>query len=178
MNPRIFCLFIIILLSACSSNKLTRDKALSLIQKNYPDTLDWEIFCGDPTWVKKIEKTTLVKDGFIEINQNRKQILDPYLIIKDKSKPYFLPTPPEDVEHKIQRVKVYETIPDKVTGIKMLTNNKKAIVKYTVEHKNVTPFIALTRIDLSKQDERTAYFSLYDDGWKIEDKPDIDFIGN
>lgn len=89
-----------------------------------------------------------------------------------------MPTPKEDSDHQVQKVKLFEIVPVEVTGIKMLGDNKKAIVKYKLKYENVTPFIALTKYDLNKPGEKTAYFSLYDDGWKLEDKPGLEFLVN
>jgi hypothetical protein len=55
-----------------------------------------------------------------------------------------------------------------VTGIKTGSSGKEATVDYTTTYKNITPFSVLVPIDFKKQSTRHANFTLYDNGWRLE----------
>jgi|RhiMetdeSRZDD1v2_1073273.scaffolds.fasta_scaffold27384_10 hypothetical protein len=178
MRKILYLFFVAVLFMHCSSNKLTREKAAEIIKNNYPELVDWDIFCGDPEFAKKVLDTDLEKDGYVTIKRTHtfNELSEPWINFAEKAKPYFLTTPPGDKEHQIQKVKVADIQFGEITGMKMLANDKKAIVEYKIEYKNLTPFAILAKIDDKKPVTRTAYFSLYDDGWRQEKKPDIDFL--
>lgn len=176
---KILCLlFPIVLVTSCSSNKFTREKAAELIRKNYPQVSDWDIFCGDPQFAKRVLDTDLEKDGYVTVKRTQKfsETGQPWIIFKDKSRPYFLATTAEDKKSEIQKVKVADIEFSEVTGMKLLADNKKAIVEYTAKYKNITPFAVLSKVNNKKELKRTAYFSLYDDGWREEKNPGMDFM--
>lgn len=178
MKKVLYLILVTVFVTSCSSNKFTREKAAELIKKNYPQVSDWDIYCGDPQFAKKVLDTDLEKDGYLTVKRTQKfsEIGQPWIIFMDKAKPYFLTTPPEDKKSEIQKVKVADIEFREVTGMKLLADNKKAIVEYTALYKNITPFAILSKVDDKKELRRTAYFSLYDDGWREEKKPDLDFM--
>lgn len=55
-----------------------------------------------------------------------------------------------------------------VTGIKLIGEGKRAMVEYTINYEDVTPFSALIKTNFNGVSTYTAYFSLYDDGWRLE----------
>lgn len=63
-----------------------------------------------------------------------------------------------------------------MTNIRKNGSGNKAVVDYSTAYKNVTPFAKLTTIDFNKTKNNKAYFALGDEGWKLEKKPDIDFM--
>jgi hypothetical protein len=64
-------------------------------------------------------------------------------------------------------VKLWETDIDEITGIMEAKEEKTAAADYTLVNKNITPFGEFFS-DKSNTDGRTAYFILYDDGWRIQ----------
>ncbi|MBB6498957.1 hypothetical protein [Pedobacter cryoconitis] len=58
----------------------------------------------------------------------------------------------------------------------MLNGNKSAIAEYTIKYKNITHFVELIPRKLNQLDTIKAYFSLFDDGWRIEKKPGLEFM--
>ncbi|RAJ80107.1 hypothetical protein CLV59_105214 [Chitinophaga dinghuensis] len=165
-------------LTACSSKKLSREQASEIIKKAYPRTIDWDVFTADPQVAAKALSTQLEQDGYITIQ--RKQTLsemgNPFISFTEKSKPYLLATPEKDKAYKIQKVKLAEQHFNSITGMQLLSNDKKAIVEYTVVYKNVTPFVPISTLKIEPELKRKAYFALYDDGWRIVEKPDMDFL--
>jgi len=175
--------FILILICAvfvgCSSKELGREKAFELIKKQneYPQVYDKDIFAGDPEHAEKIMVTNLEKNGYITLNRKRTLFDDrPIIVFTEKSKPFLLETPANDREHQVQKVKIADIVLGEVTGIKMLNENKSAIAEYTIQYKNITPFVELIPRKLNQTDTIKAYFSLFDDGWRIEKKTGPEFM--
>ncbi|SJZ68073.1 hypothetical protein SAMN04488128_1011173 [Chitinophaga eiseniae] len=174
----LFMSLVLACLMACGTKKLTREQAAELIKKAYPNTVDWNIYTADPQEAAKALDTKLEAEGYITIQrkQSLAEIGNPFIFFTEKSKPFLLPTPEKDKELKIQKVKLAEQHFNRVTGMQLLKNDKKAIVEYTVVYKNVSPFVPLSTLEIEPELKRKAYFALYDDGWRIVDKPDMDFL--
>ncbi|MFX1705731.1 hypothetical protein PV783_17315 [Chitinophaga sp. CC14] len=167
-----------ILFISCGSKKLTREHAAELIKAKYPVTIDWDIYTADPDHAARALDTKLEQEGYITLK--RKQTLaemgTPFIFFTDKAKPYLMETPEKDKKIMVQKVKLAEQHFGEITGMQMLKNDKKAIVEYTYVYKNVTPFVAISNLKIEPKESRKAYFALYDDGWRIVDKPDLDFL--
>lgn len=160
--------------SSCSnkSQDLSREEALILIkqEEGYPMVIDYDIFCGDPEFAKNVLDAGLEAQGLVIVQRTQKlsEVGNPLIRFSEKAQPYLLPTSEEDKSVKIQKVKLAEEELQEVTGIKMLNGNKSAIAEYTTSYINVTPFSVLVKTDFNKKVDRTAHFSLYDDGWRLE----------
>lgn len=74
-------------------------------------------------------------------------------LVKDNGKSYF--------------VRLWETDINEITGIQEMKQSKTAKVDYTISNKNITPFGA-SFSDKNQVKHLSAYFSLYDDGWRIQ----------
>jgi hypothetical protein len=96
----------------------------------------------------------------------------------DKAKPFLLPVEEKDKADHIAKVRAAEEDIIAVNGIKMLGQGKKAIVEYTTQYKDLTPFAAMDKDKLigGKENSRKAYFSRFDDGWRLEKKPGLAFM--
>ncbi|RQO75618.1 hypothetical protein DBR43_09785 [Pedobacter sp. KBW06] len=175
----LFLIVLCVVFVGCSSKELDREKAFELIQKEkkYPKIYDEDIYAGDPAHARKIMATNLEKNGYITLNRKLTLIDDrPIIVFTEKSKPFLLETSAKDREHQVQRVKIADIVLGEVTGIKMLNENKSAIAEYTIQYKNITPFVEFIRGKLDQTDTVKAYFSLFDDGWRIEKKPGLEFM--
>jgi len=178
----LFALGSLFLLFGCSGKKLSRDQALTLIKQayHYPEVWDYEIFTADPDQVSKMTAAGLEEQGFVTINHHPR-LLDmgkPLIQLTTKASPYVLPAEKNDNDSKIVRVKAGEVDFVEVTGIKLLSSGKSAIVEYSTIYKNLTPFSGLLGATANKQKLQKAYFSLFDDGWRVEKKPGIEFLSN
>jgi hypothetical protein len=177
MKNVLFALFAVCtLLTACSNDNknLSREEAMNLLkrQTSYPKVVDYEIFCGDPAFAKKVLDAGLEEQGLLTVQRTQKlsEVGSPMIQLSAKAEPYLLPTPEKDKSINIQRVKLAEEQLKEVTGIKMMDDGKSAVAEYTTTYKNVTPFSWLVNTDFSKEDAHEAYFALYDDGWRLEKK--------
>jgi hypothetical protein len=177
MKNVLFALFAVCtLLTACSNDnkELSREEAMNLLkqQTSYPKVVDYDIFCGDPAFAKKVLDAGLETQGLLTVQQTQKlsELGKPIIQLSTKAEPYLLPTPEKDKSINIQKVKLAEEQLKEVTGIKMMDDGKSAVAEYTTIYKNVTPFSSLVNTDFSKEDTHQAYFALYDDGWLLEKK--------
>jgi len=172
-NIHLFAIFIYILISSCSSEKLDREKAFQLIKENrhYPKAAPYYIFTADPKFARKMLDAGLEDDGMLKITRTQKlsEVGNPLIGFTDKAKPYLLETSEKDRADKIQLVKLADENLEEITGIQMLDGDKKAVVEYTTSYKNPTPFAVLAEHRLKEKKEKIANFSLYDDGWRLED---------
>jgi len=165
--------FVAMLFTSCASEKLDRETAQTLLldQKAYPKILDEEIYTADPEDAKRILDSGLENEGLL-IVQRTQSFMDigkPLVSFTDKAESYLLPITAEDKKSKVQRVKVAEEVFKEVSGIQMLDGDKKAVVEYKTSYKNITPFSKLSRLKLDGENIRKANFSLYDDGWRIDE---------
>ena len=179
MKNVLFALFAVCtLLTACSDDNkdLSREEAMNLLKQEttYPKVIDYDIFCGDPAFAKKVLDAGLESKGLLTVQRTQKlsDLGKPIIELSAKAEPYLLPTPEKDKSINIQKVKLAEQELKEVTGIKMMDDNKSAVAEYTTTYKNVTPFSSLVNTDFSNEDTHQAYFALYDDGWRLEEKQD------
>ncbi|MGN6541506.1 MAG: hypothetical protein ACTHK8_17060 [Ginsengibacter sp.] len=179
MKNVLFALFAVCtLLTACSNDNknLSREEAMNLLkqQTTYPKVVDYDIFCGDPEFAKKVLDAGLESKGLLTIQHTQKlsDVGKPIIALSAKAEPYLLPTSEKDKSINVQKVKLAEEQLKEVTGIKMMDDGKSAVAEYTTTYKNVTPFSSLVNTDFSKENIHQAYFALYDDGWRLEKKQD------
>lgn len=160
--------------TACSSDKLDRGKALKLIQdkKLYPKVIDYEIYTADPVEAKKMLDAGIEKEGIVTVQrtQGLMDIGEPIILFTNKAKPYLLPISSEDRKSKVQRVKIADEDLEGITGVQLLESEKKAVVEYRTSYKNITPFSLLISLKSGQTNTHKAYFSLYDDGWRLVTK--------
>lgn len=172
---------VVFLMSNCSGKKLSKEEALSLIRQDgqYPKAVNYDIYCADPKFAKKVLDAGLEEEGLLTVQRTQKlrDAGKPIIHFTSKANPYLLATPENDQSINIQKVKLADEAFEEITGIKTSNDGKSAVVEYTTAYKNITPFANLVNRDLSKKQTHKAYFSLYDDGWRYEKKPGIEFTG-
>lgn len=64
-------------------------------------------------------------------------------------------------------VRLWEVDIREITGVQVFTEQKVAEVNYTIFNKNITPFGEMSS-DKDIVSTKTASFSLFDDGWRIQ----------
>ncbi|EOR96271.1 hypothetical protein ADIARSV_0506 [Arcticibacter svalbardensis MN12-7] len=173
---------ICLLIAGCSSKELTREQALELIrlELKYPKVLDYDLYAGDPKYGRNVLDAGLEKEGYVKVNRTVKlgeMGTKPIVEFTHKAEPYFLPTSAKDKKIQIQKVKIADVELTAVTGLKMVNDNKNAVAEYTTTYKNLTPFSILINKKLEPVNTHKAYLSLYEDGWRIEKNPGMEFLG-
>ena len=172
MKKILIALLPIYLIVACSSEKLDREKALKLLQKNHKSqSATYNIFISDPTYAKRMLDAGLEIDGLLKVKrtQNSNDAGQPLITFTEKGKPYLVPQTEEDKNDNVQRVKIADEAIEEVTGIQEVEGSKKAVVEYTISYKNITPFAKLSKLKLDGKEKHQANFALYDDGWRLEE---------
>src|SRR5688500_11001361 len=110
---KLFTLFwIASLVIGCNSKELNREEALQIIkkEKQYPKVIDYDIYCGDPQFARKLVDAGLEKEGLITLQRVQKlsNVGEPIIQFTDKAQPYLLTTTAEDKANNIQKVKIAE----------------------------------------------------------------------
>ncbi len=162
-----------LLLAACSNNeKLDRETALRLIEhsKTYPKVISYNIFISDPEFAKRVLDAGLEESGLVLIQRTRKlgEVGQPIISFTAKADPFLLPQSDQDQSDGVQRVKIADEAVEEITGVKMLDGKKKAIAEVKTSYKNISPFSALSKLELNKGKIRKVNFVLYDDGWRLK----------
>jgi hypothetical protein len=70
-------------------------------------------------------------------------------------------------DSKVYTLKLWETDVNEITGIREMEDKKTAVVDYTLTNKSITPFGEIFS-DKNQTVNQTAYFVIYDDGWRIQ----------
>lgn len=164
-------LLITSLLILSCSDKLDRDKASEIIIKHYeyPNTETVTI----PTYIKysklfsdlqkDIADSLLTQEisgrGFGVYGIMQATV---HLELTEKGKKYVDDTTDNSV---ILNERVFKEI----TGIKFLDKETKAIIDFTAIRKNITPFGEHRDYKDGDEVKYSIPFSLYDDGWRIEE---------
>lgn len=161
-----------VILSGCNhAPKLSKDEALQIISKelNYPRVIDFDIYCSDPEYAKKLLDAGLETNGIVTVQktQKLKDAGSPLVLFPEKAQPYLLPTPEKDKALDVQKVKVAdEEVKD--LSINLDGENKNIVwVEYTTVYKNVTPFSVLMKKDFKKPSPYKVQFSRTEQGWVI-----------
>lgn len=65
-----------LLIAGCSPKKLDKKTVTEIIKKElgYPRLLDYDIYCSDPKYARKLLDAALEKDGFVLVQQKQKLI--------------------------------------------------------------------------------------------------------
>ncbi|UUW11258.1 hypothetical protein NLG42_10705 [Flavobacterium plurextorum] len=175
---RILPLFSLLFI-CCQNNKLDSKTAESMIVKKYqfPQEIDFEVFCNDPVHAKKMLDSGLEEKGFVRIMKVReyKDGEKPLIEFTDSAEPFLLERTAEEREYKIQNVKIGTKKFGEIIQLTAETNDKKmAVAEYIV--KNELNEFGVLWPGLPAEKREKAYFILSDNGWKIIDKKDAELI--
>src|SRR4051794_9245406 len=106
----IFLIVCSLVIASCSSKRLSREDALRLVQedKQYPKIIDYDVYCSDPLYAKKVLDAGLETAGFVTVQRTQKlsEIGNTLIRFTSKATPYFLPTSDGDKTSDIQKVKL------------------------------------------------------------------------
>lgn len=180
--------FILISFSSCGGNKLTRQDAASMIAKKYNLPVKETTKLGKRYLIKswgdagdfgmkkictvvgerysdvKSKLDNLQSNGLITINENiedddRCHYNWANVVLTDLGKNYLV----RDADGEFE-VMTNEILFGEVSGIQMNDQMKVAQVDYTLQRTNFTPFgSSASHASIAKH----SSFSLYDDGWRI-----------
>lgn len=173
-------LFTLLFVGCSSKKELSHEEALKQIKQelNYPGVLDYDIYCIDPKYGKKVLDAGLESEGLVAVQRTQKlaDVGKPLVTFTPKAQSLLLQTSDKDKSSYIQKVKLADEDVVEVTNVRTDADGNKAVVDYSTAFKNITPFAKLTTVDFSKTKSNKAYFALSDQGWKLQKKPDADFL--
>ena len=170
-NFAVLLLVVPILLVGCHSNKLNPATATSIIKKDlgYPKVLDYDIYCSDPSHVRKMRSADLEAKRLIVIHEHQKlrDAGSPLVSFTEKAQPYLLPTSEKDKSLNIHKVKIAEEDIVEVSIIENGENGNVQLVEYTTAYTHVTPFAALITPGLQRSKRHRVYFSFQGGNWQL-----------
>jgi hypothetical protein len=82
--------------------------------------------------------------------------------LTDKGREYLI-----EKTDKVYKVKIWDKSIENITGIQIYKERNSATVYYNEQNINITPFGELFD-DKTSIENKTAYFSLFEDGWRID----------
>jgi hypothetical protein len=167
----------------CQESKLTREKAADLISahEGFPRDDARRFIMEDRTIYRSSTRRTFQKCGqlglitFEDFGASRQGGRFPKATIggtgvkasfTHKGKQYQVSPIKSSGMEKYAMVKYAEINLESIDGIRLMEEETKAIVDFTVQRGNITPFGEIFRVkDASFQ--TTAVLSKYDDGWRV-----------
>lgn len=198
MRKLLFLLPVIILVTTSCKKHLDREDAKKQITKSasYPVTVDYDftkeftkdwntegngvtVDIGGNEWEEKKKQIEKFENmGLITFEETpQREESTAFLLgttvrtwtsvkvsLTDEGKKYLI-----QESDKNFKVKLWETDILDITGVQEMEQEKRAKVDYTVSNKNITGFGE----SFSNKDQvvnKTIYFSLYDDGWRIQNQ--------
>lgn len=167
------CLFLsVVALGACSD--FDRDDVEKILadEKVYPLTLDHKMFCDNETSVKEVMESNLINDGFVtgQLKHTPEDLGKPLISFTSKAQPYLLPTNDTLKSFFIQRVKVAEEVFLQVSKIEINPAGNRAVVDYTTDVVNLTPFAVLYQQEVKGEKKRRTFFTRKENQWTWDGK--------
>ncbi len=172
MKKSLIILFVACIITGCGPKQLDKQVAFDVIKKGlgYPRLLDYDIYCGDPEYARKIQKAGLDKGGLVTVSQTQKlsEVGKPLIQFSPKAQTYLLSTDEKDKALSIQKVKLADEDILEIVSIGDDKNSNAKVVEYTTGYKSVTPFASLINQDFTATKSHKAYLSIHDGSWQIE----------
>lgn len=165
----------IAVLSSCSgNNNLSNDDIATIFkEKNvYPRTVEGKVFCNDETVAKQIQDTNLDDEGYltVQLTHTKDDIGQSLIHFTEKAKPYLIQKADSVESIEIQLVKMADETFAKVDDVLYSNKGNTAIVDYTVNVDNVSPFAILLPKQLTKTQSYRTSFIRTDEGWEWDGK--------
>lgn len=167
-------LLLVVGLAACSGLS-NGDVETILAESNvYPLTVQLRVYCNDQETARKAVETNLVRDGFVtaQIQRSSGNLGEPLVQFTERAKPYLLVTNDTLRSIDVQLVKIADEVFGHVKQVEVSPSGQKAVVDYTVQTINRSPFAALYTQSLEGEQKRRTFFtkSADNDTWKWDGK--------
>lgn len=171
MKTMIIYFALILLVARCGSPQLDTAAVFKILQeqKDYPRTVDYDLYCADPTHARRVLDTRLEEKGLLTVKRTLKLGDAGASIISftAAAKPYLLPTSEKEKAIQVQKIKMAEEIPEAVSAVSTADDGKHATVTYTTRYTNFTPFNVLRSAPKNNK-TYTVSFVRTDKGWAVE----------
>ncbi len=195
---KIFCYFLLLfcatMLTSCSEKLSERNAKTAIIEKEgYPKPVSYEI---NKYYLKEFYKSGrgvtintgksfddvkkiinyYENNGLVTVQEETEsETTTAFLIgettrtwvyavieLTDKGREYLI-----EKTDKVYKVKIWDKSIENITGIQIYKERNSATVYYNEQNINITPFGELFD-DKTSIENKTAYFSLFEDGWRID----------
>lgn len=175
--------WLVIQLIACNGKLLTRSKAKHIIEQfiQRPENGEGmshkmiyaivegqgERYDQDYKQLKPFIDAGLLRLKKKEVKPETDPVYWYFYEVTEKGKPYVLKEEVAPASYSIYTVKTFEWKVNEITGIKLISGGQQAVVDFSMSRENLTPFGDA----MSKAGEIInfqAFFTLFDDGWRIE----------
>lgn len=181
--------FVALLLQGCNDSKrFDRDRAMEILQKEnrLTDTISENLPLDNKFRAISFHKLGFDTKGYCILdtkasknNINFTAKAKPYLMGKAFSKKESVGIWGNTKSYNYQKISIITIEVTEATGLRMSPTNDKAIVKVRLRIKELSPFAPHYPkwVDDAKAKlDGSAYFKLYDDGWRLEKKPGMEFM--
>lgn len=173
MKTMIIYFALILLVAGCGRPELDTATAFKILQeqKDYPRTVDYDLYCADPAHARRVLDAGLEDKGLLTVKRTLKlgDTGAPIISFTAAAKPYLLPTPEKEKAIQVQKIKLAEEILEAVSSVSTAEDGKRATVTYTTHYTNFTPFNIL-RSAPKDHKTYTVSFVRTDKGWAVEGK--------
>ena len=168
-----YCLYILFLvvLAGCSDLSSEDIEMILKSEKAYPRTIEMKLFCNNEITAREVTEKNLVRDGYVtaQLSHTPADIGKPLVYFTEQAQPFLIPTDDTLKSFDIQRIKVADEVLKHVRNIEINPQGNKAVVDYTTEFVNLTPFIVLYQ-DVTGEQQRRTFFTKEGDLWKWDGK--------
>lgn len=173
MKTTIILFVAMLLLVACGKPELDKATAMHILEaeKRNPRTVDYDLYCADPTHARKVLEAGLEEKGLliVQLTQKLGDAGAPLIQLTETAKPYLLPTPEKDKAIHVQKVKLADEVLEAIQSITFSEDGKSAIISYSTHYTDFTPFNVL-RTAPNDNKRYTVQFVLNNKGWQVERK--------
>ncbi|MGC3943747.1 MAG: hypothetical protein QM762_04265 [Chryseolinea sp.] len=156
-----------LLLTGCSDLDNSRVEAILTTESAYPRTVDIRVYCNDQTAAREVVDKNLARHGYVtaQLVRTPENIGKPLISFTEQANPFLIPTDDTLRSIDVQRVRVADEVFRHVRNIEINPKGDKAVVDYSTELINHTPFIVLYQQTIAGEQLRRTFFTKKDDQW-------------
>lgn len=174
MSRLCICLVLALSLSLTGCSDLSNGdvERIMVDAKVYPLVLEMRVMCNNDKTAREVVDKNLVKDGLVtaKLQHTVEDVGTPLITFTSQALPYLIETDDTLKAFDIQRVKVAEEIFSRVRNIEINPAGTKAVVDYTTQVVNHTPFVALYKQNIEGEQPRRTFFTKDKDRWTWDGK--------
>lgn len=184
------------LVTGCSSKPSQEElQAIIVAQEGYPRQRDLTLDLANVYHAAYLTRVKLDEQGYVKVN-TKVTINDPENLRRieftPKAKPFLIGEVEEKQQKSAsllggtyaafnQKIATYKIDFNKILAVRFNKDEDKAIVKYEAVFKELTPFANVGAKDQERVKEgetvgKEAYLIKYEQGWKLQKQPTLDWI--
>lgn len=160
------------ILISCSDLDNSRVEELLRTESAYPRVVDIRVYCNDQSTAREVVDKNLARHGYVKARlvHTPDDIGKPLITFTEQAAPYLVETNDTLRSIDIQRVKVADEVFRHVRNIEISPKGDRAVVDFSTELVNRTPFIVLFQQNIAGEQLRRTFFTKKDDRWMWDGK--------